>query len=83
MSKSLGLVVAVALAIVGTATVLRADPAPGRSRWEYKAEALPADTKDADVPKVLETRLAALTAEGWEYAGWVPAGHTLVLRRAR
>ena len=79
--RAVTFVVVVAAALGWAASSLRADPAPGRSRWEYKAETLA--SKDPDVAPELERRLAARSAEGWEYAGWVPLGNTLLLRRAR
>lgn len=68
---------------VAAAHALRADPAPGRSRWEYRVQALPAGTTDADLPAVLDAALAKATAEGWEWAGSVDGRPAYVLRRAR
>lgn len=83
MSKFLLVLVALAVLGVGAAKVLQADPSPGKSRWEYRVEQLPAGTGDVNVARILGEKLTALTAEGWEYAGWVPVGSTYVMRRAR
>lgn len=84
MTSRAALVTLVAVLLTFAAsTWLRADPVPGRGRWEYRVERLPADLKDADVARVLGERLEKATAEGFEYAGWVTLGGTYVLRRAR